>query len=188
MAKVRRFEELIGWQKARQLANTIHVLTRHAGFAKDFRLRDQILDAAGSVMHNIAEGCDSGTDPEFIRFLKMARRSASEVQSQLYLALDREYISEAELKTAYSQADEVKRLINGLIAYLRTSIQKTGKKVGEDHPDYVTDIFDRSIPDDTLSTGHSSVVCQTSDHMTTDHQLPPVDPEGGSHANISARP
>jgi four helix bundle protein len=50
---------------------------------KDFRLRDQILDAAGSVMHNIAEDSDSGTDPEFIRYLKIAWRSASEVQSEL---------------------------------------------------------------------------------------------------------
>src|SRR5512136_2902755 len=109
MTKVRRFEELICWQKARSLANTIHGLTRNPEFSKDFRLRDQILDAAGSVMHNIAEGCDSGTDPEFIRFLKMARRSASEVQSELYLAVDRIYVADAERKLAHAQADEVKR-------------------------------------------------------------------------------
>ena len=93
MTKVRRFEDLICWQKARSLANTIHNLTCHPEFLKDFRLRDQILDAAGSVMHNIAEGCDAGTDPEFVRFLKMSRRSTSEVQSELYLALDRKYIA-----------------------------------------------------------------------------------------------
>ena len=56
MTKVRRFEDLICWQKARKLANIIHGLARHPEFSKDFRLRDQILDAAGSVMHNIAEG------------------------------------------------------------------------------------------------------------------------------------
>ena len=70
-------------------------------------------------MHNIAEGFDSGTDPEFIRFLKIARRSASEVQSELYLALDRKYITTDQLKTAYDLATEVKRLINGMSAYLR---------------------------------------------------------------------
>jgi four helix bundle protein len=69
-------------------------------------------------MHNIVEGFDAGTNPEFIRFLRMARRSASEVQSQLYLALDRKYISEADLKLAYDLATEVKRLINGMIGYL----------------------------------------------------------------------
>ena len=136
MAKVRRFENLICWQKARRLANTVYELTRHPEFSKDFRLRDQILDAAGSDMHNIAEGCDSGTDPEFIRFLRMARRSGSEVQSELYLALDRKYITEAELKQAYGQTDETKRLINGLIAFLRKGSQDGGNKISEDQADY----------------------------------------------------
>lgn len=136
MTKVRRFEDLICWQKARVLANTINELTLRPNFSKDFKLRDQILDASGSVMHNIAEGCDSGTDPEFIRFLKMARRSDSEVQSELYLVLDRKYIMETELKQAYDQADEVKRLINGLIAYLRKSGQNTANKISEHQGDY----------------------------------------------------
>lgn len=117
--KIQRFEDLQCWQKARQLANLIYDLTNRTAFTKDFRLRDQVRDAAGSTMHNIAEGFDSGTDLEFIRFLKIARRSASEVQSQLYLALDRKYITEQERSQAYELATETKRLINGLIAYLR---------------------------------------------------------------------
>jgi len=121
MAKIERFEDLQSWQKARVLANMIYDLTEHAKFAKDFRLCGQIQDAAGSVMHNIAEGFDEGSNPEFIRFLKMSRRSASEVQSELYLALDRKYITSDELKTAYSLALESKRLINGMISYLRKS-------------------------------------------------------------------
>jgi len=121
MAKIERFEELQSWQKARQLANQIYELTNHTGFAKDFRLRDQINDAAGSVMHNIAEGFDAGSNLEFIRFLKMSRCSASEVQSQLYLALDRKYINNDQLNIAYSLATETNRLINGMIAYLRKS-------------------------------------------------------------------
>ena len=72
-------------------------------------------------MHNIAEGFDAGSDSEFIRFLKMACRSASEVQSQLYLALDRSYITEDERNKTDEMATEVKKLINGLISYLRTS-------------------------------------------------------------------
>jgi len=121
MATIKRFEELQSWQKGRQLANAIYDLTEHSKFAKDFRLCGQIQDAAGSVMHNIAEGFDSGTNPEFIRFLKMSRRSASEVQSELYLALDRKYITQQELNAAYDLATETKKLINGLIAYLRKS-------------------------------------------------------------------
>ncbi len=121
MARIECFEDLQSWQKARELVNLIYELTGHAGFAKDFRLRDQIQDAAGSVMHNIAEGFDAGSNPEFVRFLKMSRRSASEVQSELYLALDRRYISAEELKGAYGLATEAKKLINGMIAYLHRS-------------------------------------------------------------------
>ncbi|MEW5718899.1 MAG: four helix bundle protein [Chloroflexota bacterium] len=119
MAKIERFEDLKAWQKARVLANAVYDLTERAVFAKDLRLRNQLQGAAGSVMHNIAEGFDSGSDPEFIRFLKMARRSASETQSELYLALDRKYITQDEMQKAYDLAAEAKKLINGLIGYLR---------------------------------------------------------------------
>ena len=119
MPKSQRFEDLQSWQKARQLANAVYELTRQPAFAKDFQLRDQIRDAAGSVMHNIAEGFDAGTRAEFVRFLKIARRSASEVQSELYLALDQKYIAPDQLKSTYDLATETKRLINGMIAYLR---------------------------------------------------------------------
>ena len=123
MAKIERFEDLRSWQKARQLTNMVYDLTENTRFIKDFRLSAQIRDAVGSVMHNIAEGFDAGTNPEFIRFLKIARRSASEVQSELYLALDRNYISQDELNLAYNLATEAKRLINGMIGYLRKSNQ-----------------------------------------------------------------
>jgi len=116
--KIERFEELESWKKARELANLIYDLTEHERFKKDFRLCGQVRDASGSIMHNIAEGFDAGSDAEFIRFLRISRRSASEVQSQLYLALDRKYITKTQLQTAYEKATEVKKLINGLIAYL----------------------------------------------------------------------
>lgn len=118
MATIEKFEDLQSWQKGRQLANAIYDLADCPKFAKDFQLRDQIRRAASSVMHNIAEGFDSGSNPEFARFLKMARRSASEVQSELYLALDRKYISSDELQVSYDLATDAKRLINGMIAYL----------------------------------------------------------------------
>ena len=119
MGSIRRFEDLECWQKARKLANAIYDLTEEPRFARDFKLRDQIQGAAGSVMHNIAEGFDAGTNPEFIRFLKVARRSASEVQSELYLALDRKYITQEQLNGAYELATEAKQLMNAFIAYLR---------------------------------------------------------------------
>jgi len=112
-------------------------------FRRDVRLRNQIQGAAGSVMHNIAEGFDAGTDAEFIRFLTYARRSASEVQSQLYLALDRGYITERNLHDTYALATETKRLINGLIAYLRRS-----NRVKETALEYLTDDY---LTDDYLT-------------------------------------
>ncbi len=119
MTKIEGFEDLQSWQKARELANAIYDVTSSALFSKDLRLRGQIQDAAGSVMHNIAEGFDAGSGLEFARFLRIARRSASEVQSELYLALDRQYLNPGQLQQAYDLATESKRLINGMIRYLR---------------------------------------------------------------------
>ncbi|MBI3762066.1 MAG: four helix bundle protein [Chloroflexi bacterium] len=130
--KIERFEDLESWKKARELANLIYDLTDQEKFARDFRLRDQIRDAAGSVMHNIAEGFDSGSDRALIRFLKIARRSASEVQSELYLALDRKYITAEQLRKAYDKATEAKRLINGLIAYLRRSLASQPSRTADE--------------------------------------------------------
>ena len=119
--KIERFEDLKAWQQARILANMVYDATDQGDFARDFRLRDQIRGAAGSVMHNCAEGFDSGSDSEFIVFLKYARRSASEIQSQIYLALDRKYVDETSFKQIYDKATEAKKIINALIAYLRKS-------------------------------------------------------------------
>lgn len=127
--KIRQFEELDSWKKARELTNMIHDLTEQKGFSRDLRLRDQMRGSSGSVMHNIAEGFDAGSDAEFIRFLKISRRSASEVQSQLYLALDRKCITETQLQTAYDKTTEVKRLINGLISYLRRNTKSSNSRI-----------------------------------------------------------
>lgn len=118
MTKIKNFEELQAWQKARELAGQIYGMTRKAPFSRDFGLSDQLRRSSGSVMHNIAEGFDAGSDAEFRRFLRMARRSASEVQSELYLALDAGYIAADELQNAYDLGTEAKKLINGLIGYL----------------------------------------------------------------------
>lgn len=121
--KIEKFEDIRAWQQARELSNLVYDLTEQGKFAKDFRLRDQIQGAAGSIMHNIAEGFDDGSDVEFIRFLKYARRSASEVQSEIYLALDRKYVSSEDFQKVYEMATTAKKSINALIAYLRKSKQ-----------------------------------------------------------------
>ncbi len=146
MTKARRFEDLQCWQKGRELANAVFDLTGRAEFSKNWHLCHQIEDAGGSVMHNIAEGQDAGSDAEFARFLRIARRSASEVQSELYLALDRGYITEIELQETYALADDVKRLINGLIAYLRKSASG-GSQVREAAISYMTGELDPDAPE-----------------------------------------
>ena len=119
--KIERFEDIRAWQQARELSNLVYDLTEQGKFAKDFRLRDQIQGATGSIMHNIAEGFDDGSDTEFIHFLKYARRSASEVQSEIYLALDRKYVSAEDFQRVYDLATTTKKSVNAFIAYLRKS-------------------------------------------------------------------
>lgn len=114
--KVERFEDLIAWQKARQLASDIYRITSHGEFAKDFGLRDQIRRAAVSVMSNIAEGFDRGSRSEFHQFLVIAKASCAEVRSQLYVAQDVGYINQENFNTANSNASELSRIIGGLRA------------------------------------------------------------------------
>jgi len=71
-------------------------------------------------MHNIAEGFDSETNAEFTRFLRYAKRSCTEVQSELYVALDEEYISTAEFQDVYEQARRTRAAVRGFINYLMT--------------------------------------------------------------------
>lgn len=118
---IKRFEDIQGWQEARKLTNMVFDVSDKDQFAKSYRLRDQIQGAAISSMANIAEGFDCDTDPEFIRFLSYAFRSATEVQSHLYVALDRHYISQEEFDRVYSKATETKNLIGGFMRYLRSS-------------------------------------------------------------------
>lgn len=117
--KIERFEDIEAWQLARELTRKVYCLGRKSRFAKDYGLKRQIQDAAGSSMHNIAEGFDSETNAEFTRFLRYAKRSCSEVQSELYVALDEEYISADEFKDVYEQARRTRAAIRGFINYLK---------------------------------------------------------------------
>ena len=118
--KYRQFEELPCWQDARELSQMIFRLIQHDGLRNDFSLKDQIWRAAGSVMDNIAEGFDDGSTNEFIRFLGYAQRSASEIQSQLYRAIDCGYISKKQFETIYQKATSCRKQIKGFRRYLRS--------------------------------------------------------------------
>jgi four helix bundle protein len=120
MKKVECFEDLIAWQKARELTKEIYKISKNGEFKKDFGLRDQIQRASVSIMSNIAEGFDRASRAEFHQYLVIAKGSCAEVRSQLYVAYDVAYISSSRFKKLKELADEVSKIIGGL----RLAIQK----------------------------------------------------------------
>lgn len=113
MSGIQRFEDIRGWQKARELVREIYKITDEGPFKRDWGLRDQIRRAAVSAMSNIAEGFARKNDKEFVRFLNFASASASEVQSQLYVALDIGYLNQAQFERLYGLARDTIALIAG---------------------------------------------------------------------------
>lgn len=140
MTTIRRFEDLHIWQAARGLVKIIYLYTTQGEFQRDFALRDQIRRAVISIMSNIAEGFGSGSDAEFIRFLGYARRSLSETQSQLYIALDLSYITKDDFDITYQKANTAEKQINAFITYLTKS--KSPKTLKEESLSY--DLSDQS--------------------------------------------
>lgn len=120
MGSIKEFEDLIAWQKARELTKAIYQVTENGRFARDFGLRDQIRRAAVSIMSNIAEGFEHGSNAEFYRFLAMARASCAEVRSQLYIACDIGYIDQPTFDELMALASQTARIIGGL----RSSVAK----------------------------------------------------------------
>ncbi len=124
MASIERFEDIEAWKKARELTREIYRITNQGAFVKDFGLCDQIRRAAVSIMSNIAEGFGRGGNREFIQFLSTAKGSASEVEAQLYVALDAEYITKDQFQQLYGLAQSSGKMIGGFIRYLQKSDHK----------------------------------------------------------------
>lgn len=127
MTTIQRFEDLEAWKIARELTKNIYGITKHDGFSRDYGLKDQICRASVSIMSNVAEGFERDGDKEFANFLSIAKGSAGETRSLLYVALDQEYITEAEFNLISSRVIENSRVISGLSNYLRQSDLK-GRK------------------------------------------------------------
>ncbi|MCX6929374.1 MAG: four helix bundle protein [Verrucomicrobia bacterium] len=118
MATVEQFEDLHVWQGARGLVNEVYKVTKQGPFRRDFSLRDQITRAAISSMSNIAEGFERGSRKEFIQFLNVAKGSTGEVRSQLYIALDQEYVDQKKFEKLRDAALAVSRRLAKFIGYL----------------------------------------------------------------------
>lgn len=127
MSTITKFEEIISWQEARELNKTIGKLIDEKRFAHNFRLINQIEGSAGSIMDNIAEGFERSGNKEFIQFLYISKGSCGELRSQLYRALDRNYITQTEFDNISLHAMKISSLIQKFINYLEGSLLKGNK-------------------------------------------------------------
>ena len=137
MATAEQFEDLRCWQTGRRLTDLVYGYSENGAFANDFSPKDQIRRASISIMSNIAEGFNSRTRGIFVDLLGRARGSASEVQAQLYVALDRGYIHRDEFEEAYDLADKVSRQIYRFTQYLES--QSAEENVRESAVQYEVD-------------------------------------------------
>jgi four helix bundle protein len=116
VSSVGRFEELIAWQKARELVRMVYAATSEGALRRDVRLSGQIQGAAVSVMSNIAEGFEREGHAEFAQFLRIAKASCAEVRSLLYVALDADLLARSQFDHLMSCSEEVSRIVAGLRA------------------------------------------------------------------------
>lgn len=121
MAKVTQFEELLIWQLSRQVSKEVYKLTKEPPFRHDTRFVQQIRAAVGSVMDNIAEGFERDGNKEFIHFLYIAKGSCGEVRSQLYRALDAEFISQEKFDELFNMNMKLSASIAKFIVSLKSS-------------------------------------------------------------------
>ena len=123
--KIIRFEDIEAWQEARKLVKMVYgIINKKPEFRKDFRLVNQIQDAAVSSMSNIAEGFSRKGNKEFIQFLFISKSSAAEVQSHFYVAIDQGYVNQEDFNRVYDQAEVVSKLDSGFIKYLNSQLNK----------------------------------------------------------------
>lgn len=132
MATFHSFEDIDAWQEGRKLVRAIRAVCKRNSVKRDFPFIDQITRAARSITANIAEGFESMTNPTFITFLGYSKRSAGEVRSHLYDAIDEQYISQEEFDALADQAQKICRMLAKLIHYLQSldqSQQRTAKSM-----------------------------------------------------------
>ena len=143
MPTITRFEEIHAWQTARALTQQIYAVSNEGAFARDFGLRDQMRRAAVSIMSNVAEGFESESQAQFIRYLGYSKASAGEVRAQLYIALDVGYITEEEFDTLFDLADKCSRQLSNFVGYLKT--HRNSRRVRESGVVYEIDQLNTAL-------------------------------------------
>lgn len=112
---IKKFDDLIAWQKAKQLTVAIY---KNFGSLHDYSFKDQICRAVISITNNIAEGFERHTNKEFINFLYIAKGSCGEVKSMLEIAKELKYLDNTSYNIIAESATEVSKIIGGLIKSL----------------------------------------------------------------------
>lgn len=119
--QIKTFEDLEVWKEARSLTREIYGLSKAPKFSKDFGLRNQMQRAAVSMMSNIAEGFERGGNQEFVQFLYIAKGSCGELRSQLYVALDQDYLDRKMADSLLLVSKRLSVMIKHLIDHLKRS-------------------------------------------------------------------
>jgi four helix bundle protein len=122
-----KFEDLEIWKEARELTKIIFKITSIEPFSNDYRFRDQIRSASGSIMDNIAEGFGRGGNKEFINFLSISKGSVDEVRSQSYRAFDFNYINRETLDDLVKRTLKQSKKTTSFITYLKKSDRRGPK-------------------------------------------------------------
>ena len=120
MARIDRFEDIQAWRDARTFVKEVYPFCRNIESKRDYSLADQMKRASVSIMANIAEGFAKKSPKEFGHYLFIAKASAAEVQSHLYVALDQAYLSQSEFSTLFTQLETIQKRLSNFIKYLKT--------------------------------------------------------------------
>ena len=124
MATIKSFEELEIWKEARGLHKKVIALTEKEIVSKDYRFKNNMQEAAGSVMDNIAEGFERDSRLEFVNALSYSKGSTGEVRSQLFRGFDKGYWGQSDLEEMNKEYKILASHIANFIKYLNTSEQK----------------------------------------------------------------
>ena len=131
--QIKNFEDLEIWKESRRLTRETYTLSMAPKFSKDFGLRDQMRRAAVSIMSNIAEGFERGGNQEFVQYLYIAKGSCGEARSQLYVALDQDYVNPKVTDNLLVMLKRLSVMIKHLIDHLKRSGMR-GPKYGDSIP------------------------------------------------------
>ena len=115
MTRIERFEDITAWQRAREVVKSIYEITSKESFAEDYSLKDQIRRAAVSIASNIAEGDERGTNKDSVRFFYIAKGSLAELQTQLEIAYEINYIDNETMTTMEEECRTIGKMLGSLI-------------------------------------------------------------------------